>query len=256
MMGTRQRSASLPSLSNISVAGSAVPFSPQVKLLGLTLDNSLSLNKHVASASNSCFFQLRALRHIRHTLTDDAETTIASSLVGSRLDYANAILVGTSSKNINRLQHIQNTLARIVMKVPPDQTRNVSTKHPFSTLHWLPVRRRIDFKIAVLTYKLLPTGHPSCLACKITSYVSERRLRSSESGTLTVPRIKTVIGSLAFRSAAPSIWNLIPVDIRTAPSLESFRVKLKTHYFQLAFCYLRLNHASDSPIWLTFAASK
>ena len=40
-MGTRQRSASLPSLSNNSVAGSTVPFSPQVKLLGVTLDNSL-----------------------------------------------------------------------------------------------------------------------------------------------------------------------------------------------------------------------
>ena len=51
LMGIRQRSASLPSLSNISVAGSTVPFSPQVKLLGVTLDNSLSLNKHVASVS-------------------------------------------------------------------------------------------------------------------------------------------------------------------------------------------------------------
>ena len=105
-----------------------------------------------------------------------------------------------------------------------------------STLHWLPVRRRIDFKIAVLTYKLLSTRQPSCLACKITPYVSGRRLRSSESETLTVPRIKTVIGSHAFRSAAPFVWNLIPVDIRTAPSLDSFRVKLKTHYFQVAFC--------------------
>ena len=110
------------------------------------------------------------------------------------------------------------------------------TKHLLSTLHWLPVRRRIDFKIAVLTYKLLSTGQPSCLGFKITPYVSGRRLRSSESGTLTVPRIKTIIGSRAFRSAAPSVWNLIPVDIRTAPSLESFLVKLRTRYLQLAFC--------------------
>ena len=181
------------------------------------------------------FFHLRALRHIRHTLAGDAAKTIASSLVGSRLDCAKAVLVGRSSKNINRLQHIQNTLARIIMKVSHNQTRNVSTKHLLSSLHWLPARRQIDFKIAVLTYKLLSIGQRSCLACKITPYVSGRRLRSSESGSLTVPRIKTVIGSRAFRSVAPSVWNLIPVDIRTASSLESFRVKLKTHYFQLAF---------------------
>ena len=112
----------------------------------------------------------------------------------------------------------------------------MSTKHLLSTLHWLPVLRRIDFKIAVFTYKLLSTGQPSCLVCKITPYVSGRRLRSLEYRTLTVSCIKTVIGSRAVRSAAPSVWNLIPVDIRTAPSLESFRVKLKTHYFQLVFC--------------------
>ena len=92
---------------------------------------------------NHVFFHLRALRHIRHTLTDDGAKTIASSLFGSRLDYANAVLVGMSIKYINRLQHIQNTLARIGMKVPHDQTRNVSTKHLLSPLHWLPVRRRI-----------------------------------------------------------------------------------------------------------------
>ena len=85
LMGTRQRSVSFPSLSNISVASSTVPFSPQVKLLGVTLDNSLSLNKHVASVSKACFFHLRTLRHIRHTLTDDAAKTIASSLVGHDL---------------------------------------------------------------------------------------------------------------------------------------------------------------------------
>ena len=90
--------------------------------------------------------------------------------------------------------HIQNKLPHIRPYVSYDQIRNVSTKHLLSTLHWLLVRRRIDFKIAVLTYKLLSTGQPSCLACKITPHVSGRRLRSSESGTLTVPRIQTAIG--------------------------------------------------------------
>ena len=91
------------------------------------------------------------------------------------------------------------------MKVSYDKIRNVSTNHLLSTLHWLPVWYRTDFKIVVLTYKLLSTGQPSCLKCKITPYVSGRRLRSSESGTLTVPRIKTAIGLHAFRSAAPSV---------------------------------------------------
>ena len=77
----------------------------QVKLLDVTLDNSLSLNKHVASVCKSRFFHLRALRYLHHTLTDDAAKPIASSLVGSRLDYANAVLVGTSFKTSTGIQN-------------------------------------------------------------------------------------------------------------------------------------------------------
>ena len=125
-------------------------------------------------------FHLRALHHIRHTFTDDAAKTIANSPVSSGLNYANFILVGMSSKNINGLQHIQNTLKRIVMKISCDQKRNVNTMHLLSTLHRLPSRRRIDNKIAVLTYKLLSTGQPSCLACRIVTYIPGRRLRSTQ----------------------------------------------------------------------------
>ena len=67
LMGTRQRSASLPSLSNISVTCSTVPFSPQVKLLGVTLDNSLSLNNHISSVSKIMFYpSARATTHTSH----------------------------------------------------------------------------------------------------------------------------------------------------------------------------------------------
>ena len=59
------------------------------------------------------FYRLRALRHIRPAITaSDANTC---SVVGSRLDYAYAVLYGISTKNTNRLQRIQNALARCVV---------------------------------------------------------------------------------------------------------------------------------------------
>ena len=58
---------------------------------------------------------IRALRHIRPAITASDANMIACSVVGSRLDYANAVLYGASSKNIQRLQRIQNALARCVV---------------------------------------------------------------------------------------------------------------------------------------------
>ena len=94
------------------------------------------LNKHVSALTKSCFFHIRALRHIRRALTDDSAKHITCALVGSRLDYANAVLVGTSASNIYKLQRVQNTLARIVTR----QHGLLGTIQTLATLHWLPIK--------------------------------------------------------------------------------------------------------------------
>ena len=57
---------------------------------------------------------------------------------------------------------------------------------------------------------------PFCLANSISKYVPGRSLRSTGEGTLSVPHTKTVIDAHAFQSAAPSIWNRLPADIRNS----------------------------------------
>ena len=180
---------------------------------------------------------MRALRHIRPCLTDDVAKTIASALVGSRLDCANAVLVGVSVKNITKLQRTQNTLARIVTRIYERRGVTPSLKY----LHWLPIKWRISYKIAVTTYKLITTGQPQYLCSRIERYshTLRRSLQNIDathnSLRLVVPATRTVIGTRAFQSAAPDIWNKLPHDIVKSPSLLLFRNKLKTNYFRLAF---------------------
>jgi len=133
----------------VKVAGSVVPMADHVKLLGVTLDNHLSMdNKHVNEVSRACFYHLRALRHIRPVITASDANMVACSVVGSRLDYANAVLYGVSSKNIQRLQRIQNALARCVADSKVHQSSNAL----LIQLHWLPTHQRIDFKLAKLAF--------------------------------------------------------------------------------------------------------
>ena len=51
---------------------------------------------------------------IRSYLTTEAAKTVTSVIVGSRLDYCNALLAGTSVHHLARLQLVQNTFARVV----------------------------------------------------------------------------------------------------------------------------------------------
>ena len=96
MFGTTQRSRSFPNTSTVSVIGTIVQASNQIKILGVTLDSRLSFHAHISALSKSCFYHIRALRHIHPNLRLDCFKNIACSLVDCRLDYANSTLVRIS----------------------------------------------------------------------------------------------------------------------------------------------------------------
>ena len=68
------------------------------------LDKNLSMNNHVNAVCKSVHYHIRALRHIRSSISEDMAKIVACALVGSRLDYANSGLFGATQKNIFKLQ--------------------------------------------------------------------------------------------------------------------------------------------------------
>ena len=123
------------------------------------------------------------------SLTTEASKTIAAAIVGSRFDFCNSFMAGTSVSNLARLQRVQNTLARVVAQKP----RFCYITPVLSDLHWLPVRHRISFKIATVTYRVLQFQQPAYLASLIPRYVPARALRSSSSLSICVPTRKTTM---------------------------------------------------------------
>ena len=171
------------SIGTVSVAGSPIKLQTSIKNLGVYLDSKMSFDKQVSETCKACYFHIRALRHIRASLTTEASKTIAAAIVGSRLDFCNSLLAGTSVSNLTRLQRVQNTLARVVAQKP----RFCHITPVLSDLHWLPVRHRISFKIATVTFRVLQSQQPSYLSSLIPRYVPARALRSSSSFSICVP---------------------------------------------------------------------
>ena len=116
--------------------------------LGVIFDINFSFRSHVSAVCRSCRYHIRDLRHIRRYLTFDSATLLAHALVSSRLDYGNSLLFGTADKEIIQFQRSRNSLARVVTKKPP-LTRSVPLQR---SLHWQPVKFRIEFKTCLLTY--------------------------------------------------------------------------------------------------------
>ena len=100
---------------------------------------------------------------------------------------------------------------------------------------------RIKFKLAVIVYGALHGTAPQYLTLKLQygADLSSRRrgrLRSSTSSLLDVrPSRLVTVGDRSFATAGPRLWNSLPVDIQSAPSLTTFRHKLKTHLFRQSY---------------------
>ena len=170
---------------------------------------------------------MRDLRRIRCHLDLDSAKLLATALVSSRLDYCNSLLYGIADIDLTRIQLVQKQLASLVKKSPPF-TRSIPL---LRSLHWLPVRFRILFKINLLTYKTLRENQPVYLHSMLATSIPFRSLRSNNDNSLSVPRVKTNTGGRAFYSCAPSLWKNLPLSVCSAISVATFKKYLKTHLF-------------------------
>ena len=162
----------------IDILGSQLcPVDP-VKNLGVWLDSDFLFSKHVQNVCKSCFVKLRDFRHVRRFLTHDVFVLVANALLSSQLDYCNPLFRSLSKFNLRKLQHIQNSAARIVSNT----SRYTSITPVLKKLHWLPVEQHIMFKTATLVYKFLHTGFPRYFAPYLSSYSSSYSTRRSQSG--------------------------------------------------------------------------
>ena len=100
---------------------------------------------------------------------------LANALVSSRLDFCNSLYYGLPQHRIYSLQRVQNLIARLTD--PGTGYRDHMTP-VLKRLHWLPVQQRIEFKIAVTTFKVLHNQQPQYLANLLT-LISDSSRRSS-----------------------------------------------------------------------------
>lgn len=199
-----------------------------VRNLGVMFDKHMTMVPHVNSVCRSAYMHIRNIGCIRRFLSVDATKSLMHSLVTSRLDYCNGLLYGLPATLINKLQRVQNMGARVITRT----RRHDHITPVLIKLHWLPVQRRVDYKVLVYVFKAIHAEAPEYLCDLLTVYQQTRSLRSASCVSLVVPRTKTVTyGDRHFGSAAAKLWNSLPAELRNTSTLNGFKKALKTHLF-------------------------
>ena len=202
-----------------------------VKNLGVLIDSDLSFISHIKAIAKSAFYHVKNVSKFRSLMLKHDLEKIIHAFIFSKVDYCNSLFTGLPKKTIKQLQLIQNAAARGLTK-----TRKFDHITPIlRSLHWLPVSYRIDFKALLLVFKSLNGMGPTYLLDMFQLYAPNRSLRSTEKNLLVMPRVKTKCGEAAFSFYAAKLWNHLPDNIKNAPSVDSFKSRLKTKLFAEAY---------------------
>ena len=232
LKGSKQRLTKCET-DNININGEPIQLSKCIKYLGTWSDSQLSFKTHINFKCRMAWWNLQKLKLIRHTLTREAAHTIVLGLIISHLDFANSLLIGLPDCDINQMQNVQNAMARLVV-----QGETLTTEGCLKELHWLPVKFRIVFKVAVLMYRCLIDMAPTYLQDLIALSPNRKQgIRSnSDYKRLLVPCVsRQTFAARSFSMMGPSTWNNLPTNIRSSTSLEHFKKNLKTVLFLKAY---------------------
>ena len=219
-------------ISSLKIGDEDIIFNEKAKNLGVYLDKDLNMNFQITNLSKAIYLEIRKLKHISKFVSNSCLKTLAASFILSRLDYCNALYKNLNKYQIDQLQKLQNFAAKVVMS----KSLYDHVTPCLIELHWLPVSFRIDYKIAVLSFKCLHNLAPTYLSDLIEEYHPSRNLRSSTQKLLKKKVVKfEKLGKKSFAYSAPQVWNSLPFYLRNETSLEVFKKKLKTFYFEMAY---------------------
>ena len=207
LIGTKQQRLKFSDLTNLSLSNDIIPVSSSARNLGFIFDSDMSFSDQINSVSKSCHFHIRDIRRIRHLLPLSTATALANSLVSSNLDYCNSLYSGISQTNLNKLQRIQNSLARVITNTSKYQhitptlknytgflsNRESTTKPVFSHTKHLQINNLHIFTIVFHSRHILFST------------------RSSDSLVLSIPYVRSSLGKRAFSVIGPRLWNSLPL---------------------------------------------
>ena len=201
-----------------------IRFVRHAKNLGVILDEILSFEQQIKYIVRGCVMTIKKIAEIKSFLSEEQLITVVCASILSRLDYCNAVYYRINENLVRKLQTVQNSAVHLIRKRM--NTPQIRTEELLRRFHWLPVKKRIVFKILLVVHKCLLGKAPRSLCAMLVIGASSRTRKLEEKSC------NGVFGERSFQIAGPKLWNWLPLDLRIEEDTEEFKSKLKTFLFR------------------------
>ena len=215
-----------------------------VRDLGVLLDCHLSFHNQINNVVKVAGYHLKNIAFVRKYLDERTTKMLISNHVISKLDYCNSLYYGLPNYQLKKLQIIMNRAARLIKGLSPRERITPS----LIDLHWLPIKARIIYKLCVMTYQALTSERPRYIRELLRGFHLHTSMflrHSADPHRLDEPRSNFEIGSRAFASCAPRLYNRLPEDVKNSGNQNIFKKRLKTYLFTESYDLEEKNIRND-----------
>ena len=222
VFGTKQMLSHLNDF-KLSLLGKELTPNDSVRDLGVFLDPQLSYDEHIIKTVSNCMSRLCQINRVKHIFDKTTLKLIINALVFSKLFYCSSVWSNTTQKNLNKLQLVQNFVARIITnKRKYDHITPVR-----KSLNWLPVIDQLYLRDAVLVYKCMSGLAPKYLSTQFITRndVSKRQTRNCQ--MLNIPLFRLGAGQRSFYYRAVTLWNNLDNKIKLSKDVSHFKSQLR-----------------------------
>lgn len=225
IFGTRAVLNRLDNPVDIYINNTKIPIVNSHRNLGLTMDNSFRYKTHIANCLKQAYLKLRLLYPHRSYLSQKIKTFLCETLVLSHFNYSSQVFSHClDSDTLYKIQKVQNSCLRYIFGIGKFQ----HISHKLKQVQWLNMKNRFYLNTACMYNKIIKTHKPSYLFNKITFRANIHSVNIRNKNVITPPTHSTTQFERSFSFTISRIYNDIPPDVKSLPTLSQFKKKLKS----------------------------
>ena len=207
----------------LSLENKTVNVLDSVKLLGITIDDSLSFNQHISTFCRSAANQLNALIRLRSFLGFNEKKVLLNSFIYSNFNYCPLVWMLSHAKSLNKIDNLQKRALQFLYN-----DFDASYEELLLKAGKLKIREANLMILCVEIFKTINKLNPQFMEHIFKTSVSLRPTRRQYQLNLSVPTYNTAkFGEKSLKVQGPRIWNSLPFHIKSAENLKTFKKMIK-----------------------------
>ena len=206
--------------SSFKIKNVDLPCHDSVKLLGIHIDQTLSLNKHAIHVCQKASKQVNAMMRLCNVLDTSSKKAIYDSFIISNFTYCPLVWLMCSKVHLKKAEKIQCRALRFVyydFKSPYEDLLSQGNHRSVSVI--------LLHAIAIEVYKCLNELSPKYMTSMFENQFQHYEVRSRYN--LKLKKFNTLkYGYNSFTYLGAKVWNNLPNCVKEAATITSFKTKL------------------------------